>query len=413
MSAGQPGILLDFDGAQPDWPEEFLAGNLAATFYLVAEKKERSSLIARHRPDIALIAGGDAGECLETLLACRHAVPGMLCILVADLGAEAVAQLELDFNLFAHLSPKVSGFEIVAVLKKALAVIKQGRLQIAEIRARREGRHLPAQWLMAKEREEKKARLEQTQSLIRNILHSASQGLGIGAVLTYVDLMQMGVSAENPMPNPEVFAALVKNANAARQWLGSFENILKTMQKTYANCRLSAAEVQQALAETSASVDTLRSIRNHRLVLQPVEFSGGVLACVPAIQDILSELLLNAFKFSPAASTVSVMCYGTSEFISLAVVNDSEQMSGGVTGIPAEMEEKLFEPFFRLNNTWDDRYQEQKPGLGVGLTLAENAAQQILSRLYVYQIDLPKSERSEMHRPKGQIVAELVLQKTE
>lgn len=413
MKPGRPGILLDFIGAQPDWPQGFLVDNLAAAFYLVGDKKERGALVARHRPDIALILGGDALECRESLFTCRHAVPGMLCILAADIGAEAVAELERDFNLFAHVPLQISGFEVVAVLKKALAVVRQSRLQIAEIRSRREGRHFPAQWSMGKEREEKKAKLEQTQSLIRNILHSASQGLGIGAVLTYVDLMQMSAGSENPMPNPEVFTALVKNATAARQWLGSFENMLKTMQKTYSVESLSAGEVQQVIAGTVTAVDTFRNTRNHQLVVRPVHFQGKILASVAAIQDILSELLLNAFKFSPAASTVSLMCYGTSEFISLAVVNDIEQMSGGITGIPAEMEEKLFEPFFRLNNTWDDRYQEQKPGLGVGLTLAENAAQQIMSRLYVYEIELPKSERTEARRQKGQIVAELVLQKTE
>lgn len=412
MTPGRPGILLDFIGPQTVWSEEFLADNLAAEFFPVGTSS-RADLIDRHRPDVALIIGGDAQACRESLAACKETVPGMLCVLVASLDAETMAALERDFHLFAHTTSDIPAFELVAILKKALAFVRLSRLQIAELKSRHQRRNQPAHWLMAKERGEKKEKLAHAQSLIRNILHSASQGLGIGAVITYVDLMQMSVSAENKMPNPDVFNALVKNANAARQWLASFENILKGLQKIYVPENLSADDVQQVLSETAAGIDSLRKIRNHHLMVRPVQFSGKVTASATAIRDIIGELLLNAFKYSPAESTVSIMCYGTSEFISLAVVNDIERMGGGVTGIPVEQEAKLFEPFFRLNNTWDDRYQEQKLGLGVGLTLAENAAQQIMSRVYVYEIDLPKVSHTEDSESQGKIVAELVMQKTE
>lgn len=270
---------------------------------------------------------------------------------------------------------------------------------------------LPAPWLRAKGRGEKKDKLELAQSLIRNILHSASQGLGIGAVITYVDLMQVNAGTENKMPNPEIFGALVRNTNAARQWLAAFENILKGLQRVYIPENLSAPDVQQVIRETVAQMEPLRKIKNHRHSLQPVQFSGEVIANAEAIRDIIGELLLNAFKYSPAESTVSVMCYETAESICLAVLNDIEQMGGGVTGIPVEREEKLFEPFYRLNNTWDDRYQEQKLGLGVGLTLAENAAQQLRSRVYVYEIDRLDAPLAKTQEAGRKIVAELVMQK--
>ncbi|MFO1469880.1 MAG: ATP-binding protein [Turneriella sp.] len=275
----------------------------------------------------------------------------------------------------------------------------------------RQPRALPVPWLRAKERGEKRDKLELAQSLIRNILHSASQGLGIGAVITYVDLMQVNYGSENQMPDPEIFSALVKNTNAARQWLAAFENILKGLQKVYVPESLSAGALQQIILETVEQMESLRRIKNHRQSVQPVQFSGELIANAEAIRDILGELLLNAFKYSPAESHVSVICYETAECICLAVLNDIEQMRGGVTGIPVEHEEKLFEPFYRLNNTWDDRYQEQKLGLGVGLTLAENAAQQFKSRVYVYETERLEAPLAKTLEAGRKIVAELVMRK--
>ncbi len=413
MNSEQPGILLECIGTRPEWYGHFLSDNLAAVFYPVSSADERSELLARHRPDIAVIVGGDATACRASLSACRHAAAGILCVLLAPVPAENLAELSREFSLFAHATSAIPALELVAILKKAVAFVRQNRLQLAELKTRQQRRRQPAQWLMAKERGDKKEKLELAQSLIRNILHSASQGLGIGAVISYVDLLQMSVGADNKMPNPEVFSALVKNAGAARQLLASFENILKGLQQVYSPENLSAHEVQRVLSETVSAAETHRSIRNHRLIVPPPAFSGSAIASAAAIHDIIGELLLNAFKYSPAESDVSVMCYSTAEFISLAVINDIEQMRGGVTGIPVAQEGRLFEPFFRLNNTWDDRYQEQKLGLGVGLTLAENAAQQIMSRLYVYEIELPGSASNATTQSSGEIVAELVMQKVE
>ncbi len=106
------------------------------------------------------------------------------------------------------------------------------------------------------------------------------------------------------------------------------------------------------------------------------------------------------------------MCYVTPEIYSIVVVSEIESMRGGVTGVPPAYEKRVFEPFFRLNNTWDDRFRDQKYGLGIGLTLAEHAAEQCGARLYLYQIELPATEAETASEQRAnRIVAELTLQR--
>lgn len=408
----RPGILLEFLGLRPDWPQGFLVDNLAAAFHIVDGPASRSEILSQSKPDIALFVGGTAIDCREALRACRQTSPGMLLVILGDFSAEAAEELNREFEPFALAESSLPPVEIVALLKKAIAFVRLVRSQMAERRERHERRHFPGQWLMSQEVVARREKLAYAQSLIRNILHTASQGLGIGAVITYVDLMKMSMQAGAQGPQQELFDQLVTNADAARHWLGAFENILKGLQRKFPRERLAAEDLNRVIHSAVMDSENFRAVKGHTLLVEPIRFGGEVMANQEAVHEIVCELLLNAFKYSPAKSTVRLMHYTTADFVALTVVNDIEQMRGGVTGIPVDCEERIFEPFFRLNNAWDDRYREQKLGLGVGLTLAENAAHQTDSRLYVYELEMPFAAQAAREETTGRsIVAELVLQK--
>ncbi len=271
------------------------------------------------------------------------------------------------------------------------------------------------QGLKRHESHEKNMRVHFARALLRNILHSASQGLGIGAVLTYVEMLQMGAARQKDRVEVDagIYDALVENATAGRQWLSAFGNILEAFEKEYLCENVAADALGRDFNEVIAVAEKFRAIKNQRLMTDPVSFSGKIRINREGFREIMDELLLNAFKYSPAASKIRILCCSTEKLVSFMVVNEIEAMRGGVTGLPAEYQKKVFEPFFRLNNTWDDRFRDQRFGLGIGLTLAENVANACGGRLYTYEIELPDSGKDASPHMVKRVVSELVLEKVQ
>jgi signal transduction histidine kinase len=406
------GIVIFGTEAQVAWCSSALSGVLKARRHFVTEREKLGETIRTEAPEIALLATGDANSCRNLILLCRRENPALLIIIWNAENGKLSAEKDLCQSTFAIVDGDAGTLDIIAILKKAFAFVLQKREQL-ELQSKRQlRRQNPAQWLMGEENAERHRQLEYARSLIRNILHSASQGLGIGAVLTYIDLLQMSPAIQAVKEGDETISGLVKNASAARQWLAAFENILTGLQKRYEADLLPFTTVNKAITTAVENSEHFRAIKGQEVILALSEFVGAVRGNAEAIGEIIAELLLNAFKYSPAKSKVRLMCYVTPEIYSIVVVSEIETMRGGVTGVPAAFEKRVFEPFFRLNNTWDDRFREQKYGLGIGLTLAEHAAEQCGARLYLYQIELPATEVATADADRAnRIVAELTLQR--
>lgn len=78
-----------------------------------------------------------------------------------------------------------------------------------------------------------------------------------------------------------------------------------------------------------------------------------------ALMKICSNMISNAIKYAAGTATVSLAeVQPTAEHFTIRFSNDGK-------GIPHEFKDKIFEPFFRL-------YSKDKPGTGIGLSLAKS-----------------------------------------
>ncbi|NND60866.1 MAG: PAS domain S-box protein [Gammaproteobacteria bacterium] len=113
-----------------------------------------------------------------------------------------------------------------------------------------------------------------------------------------------------------------------------------------------------------SAVDATRPLmQQQQQTLEPdfAELDGiEVFADPTRIQQIVTNLLANASKYSPAGTTIALRGRDEGEFISISVEDHG-------AGIPAEKLEQVFEAFTQMN--------ESNGGLGIGLTLVQMLAE--------------------------------------
>ena len=88
-----------------------------------------------------------------------------------------------------------------------------------------------------------------------------------------------------------------------------------------------------------------------------------VLADPSHVERVLSNLIENAAKYSPASTPIDVVVGGAGEFVTFAVRDQG-------TGLTAEEQSHLFERFYR-----SPRVIHRTPGTGLGLAICKEIVQ--------------------------------------
>ncbi|MGV3524527.1 MAG: HD domain-containing phosphohydrolase [Candidatus Sericytochromatia bacterium] len=91
------------------------------------------------------------------------------------------------------------------------------------------------------------------------------------------------------------------------------------------------------------------------------------------LSEILLQLLSNAIKFTPAEGHIRVMVMEQQDKL-LLIVSDTGP------GIPAELKERIFDPFYQR----EDYLIREHGGLGLGLTLVQRFCHAVGARLEVF-----------------------------
>lgn len=123
----------------------------------------------------------------------------------------------------------------------------------------------------------------------------------------------------------------------------------------------------------TGAADTMRGMaEQHRITLRITPLHALVLVDPDRIVQVVTNLLNNAFKFSPAGSTVWLTAARQGDEIVLAVKDQGR-------GIPADKLESVFDRFQQVDAS-DTR---EKGGTGLGLAIARTITQQHDGRLWV------------------------------
>jgi signal transduction histidine kinase len=147
--------------------------------------------------------------------------------------------------------------------------------------------------------------------------------------------------------------------------------------------RLESERIDLALASVSVPGLVLRVIDevrpqagDHRFDLRLEEATPDVLSDAERIQQILLNLIVNAIKYSPRATTITVEARAHDEGV-LVSVRDQ----GG--GIPPESQERIFDRFYQV----DQSATRPAAGVGLGLYICRKLSESLGGRLWLERSD--------------------------
>ncbi|GIX41164.1 MAG: hypothetical protein KatS3mg129_0897 [Leptospiraceae bacterium] len=263
------------------------------------------------------------------------------------------------------------------------------------------------EWYLWKEYHKTIYRTNFSKKLIENIRNSLLQGLGLSSLISYVDLMDLKkIEQDDNILIPKTyFNHLKNNIEKLNLWIQNLENLLNYMNRSFEIEELDYMDFQKIIYPTILQIEEFRMIKKQEFYIGNLYFKGKVKANREALILILKEIFINAFKYSPEKSNIDLVIFDQNDKIIIAILNDILEFKGGITGIPEEYENQIFEPFVRLNHHFDERFLHEDFSLGTGLTIIKLYLQYFQGQIYLKEI------MDYTREPKKRIMCGVILQK--
>lgn len=120
-------------------------------------------------------------------------------------------------------------------------------------------------------------------------------------------------------------------------------------------------EIAKVVEQTISPLQGQIEARSHTLVIEVADDLPLVRADPERLVQVLTNLVSNAYKYTPDGGQITVRSWREGDFVCCAVIDTGVGMG------PEELE-KLFTKFWRA----DDPHVRDQPGTGLGLTIAKN-----------------------------------------
>ena len=309
-------------------------------------------------------------------------------------------------RLFELIDANTPAEQVFGHLRRALQYITLRRRKQGSS-PERERFDSQLEWLLWKLNSEADARREQGLAIVLAIRHSLTQGLGLGSLITQSHLLQLEHAGRGG--GGESMTRLIASADSIGNWLQNLDTIQKELQYRPDTAISSSDGIARVFEEIALDTRDLLACREHRLFLPEETPEYGLKLAPRALKIILSELILNAMKFSPPRSSIHLVSSRAGDAHVYMCLSDVQNMRGGVAGIPRDMESRIFEPFTRLNNICDERYLNALPGLGsdmgIGLHLVQTLVARVGGTAQVYEI----MDYSRLPEPIRRVSAQILL----
>jgi two-component system phosphate regulon sensor histidine kinase PhoR len=127
---------------------------------------------------------------------------------------------------------------------------------------------------------------------------------------------------------------------------------------------LTAVPIAALVNETVQQFEKIAATRQVQLVVEPAREEVAVIADDEGLRTILSNLVDNGLKYTPAGGTVTIRAVPGEQTVTLEVADTG-------IGIAAAEQSRIFERFYRV----DKARSRELGGTGLGLSIVKHLAQ--------------------------------------
>jgi len=212
--------------------------------------------------------------------------------------------------------------------------------------------------------------------LFGNINTSFSQGGGIGTMLTLLSMFSKSEQIRDGKfyaVDKEILDLVFENTHIIQKMLTTFSELEQIVSHGLTLSEVTLSEFHDTLHDLIDELKPLTALKNQKISLSdiPRSYSGQKLKINwEFMSKAMRELLINAMKFAPEDTTITVLIEYLFLRTVITVLNEpAHDANSDITGIPPDYRQVIFEPFFRLAKVVDDRFGTLDYGLG--LTMVE------------------------------------------
>ncbi|MDE3103030.1 MAG: HAMP domain-containing histidine kinase, partial [Chloroflexota bacterium] len=184
----------------------------------------------------------------------------------------------------------------------------------------------------------------------------------IASMSVSLDLLQQDAAT---MPRDELERMLGTLRRSALRLEHLVENLLDagSIEAGTFQVRTTATTIRQALREALEFVQPLVDAKEQRLVPRIAAGADRVFADPRRTAQVLSNLIVNASKYAPESTTITITTAAADGSVEVTVSDEGP-------GIPEDERAQLFHPFFRSREV-----REAAGGVGLGLTICRAIVQ--------------------------------------
>lgn len=211
-------------------------------------------------------------------------------------------------------------------------------------------------------------------SIFHNINNSFTQGAGFGTLITFMEMIAKSSKEKDDklIVERSLFNEAMKNVKIAQDAFKIFAGIDWIISNTIELQNKSIRDIYTMLKGIISKSLPLIEINSNRVILN--EFPSALANKIVQLNmqyfsEAISELILNALKFSRPSTNILIMLFTQNNTLRISVINDPVRTGDGILGIPPEYEKIVFEPFYRISRLVYEKYNSLD--FGIGLTFVE------------------------------------------
>lgn len=231
------------------------------------------------------------------------------------------------------------------------------------------------EWLNYKETLRLTGKDSYQKNSIFNLTTSLSQGAGIGATISIIDIIDSCLM-EKTHPNEneylidkELVDTLIQNNDLSRRMIFGLGEVVRLMEEEFVLKEHSTKKIVDDLPEILEGF--IPYLKNKNITLSFPAPISEVMVDIDREKFVLviEEIMINAYKYSNPNTNISIFANLSGTYFCLTVKNDMESDIYG--GIPPEKEKLVLEPFYRIHPPVEDIVELEKFSIGLGLTVVD------------------------------------------